>query len=36
VTEETISSWVRRVDEEGEHALVQIHGPVNEFPAFVA
>jgi transposase InsO family protein len=36
VTEETITSWIRRVDEEGEHALVQIKEPVNKFPAYVA
>jgi len=36
VTEETIASWIRRVDEEGEHALVQLREPVNKFPDFVA
>jgi len=36
VTEDTIASWIRRVDEEGEHALVQIKEPVNKFPAYVA
>jgi putative transposase len=35
-TEETIASWIRRLDEEGEHALVQIKEPVNKFPAYVA
>jgi transposase InsO family protein len=35
VTEETIDSWLKRVDEEGEHALVQITEPVNKFPVFV-
>jgi len=36
VTEDTIASWIRRVDEVGEHALVQIKEPVNKFPDFVA
>lgn len=35
VTEETIDSWLKRVDEEGERALVQISEPVNKFPDFV-
>ena len=36
VTEDTICSWTRRVDEGGERALVRIEGPVNKFPEFVA
>ncbi len=36
VTEETIASWVRRVDEGGERALVQIKEPVNKYPDLVA
>lgn len=36
VTEETVASWIRRVDEEGEKALVQVDQPVNKFPEFVA
>jgi putative transposase len=35
VTEETIMSWVRRIDEEGESALVRVHVPVNKFPDYV-
>ena len=35
VTEETIQSWLKRVDEEGERALVQLSEPVNKFPAYV-
>jgi len=35
LTEETIASWNRRIDEEGESALVQIPEPVNKFRAFV-
>lgn len=35
VTEETIDSWLKRVDEEGERALLQIKEPVNKFPDFV-
>ena len=36
VTEETVSSWIQRVDEGGERALVQTEEPVNKFPEFVA
>ncbi len=36
VTEETITSWMRRVDEGGERALVQTDQPVNKFPDMVA
>ena len=32
VREETIASWMRRLDEEGEGALVQVGEPVNKFP----
>lgn len=35
VDEQTLKSWLRRVDEEGESALVQISEPVNKFPDFV-
>jgi len=31
----TIAEWMRRVDEEGRSALVQIDEPVNRFPDFV-
>ncbi len=36
VTEETIASWMRRLDEEGETELVRLEEPVNRFPDFVA
>jgi len=36
VTEATITSWLRRIDEEGERALVQTPEPVNRFPDYVA
>lgn len=35
VTAETISSWVRRIDETGTEALVQTFEPVNKFPDLV-
>jgi putative transposase len=35
VTPETISSWMKRVDEQGPDALVQLPVPVNRFPDFV-
>jgi putative transposase len=35
IDEQTLCSWLRRVDEEGESALVQISEPVNKFPDFV-
>ena len=35
VTEATIASWLDRIDEEGERALVQTAEPVNRFPEFV-
>ena len=31
----TIAEWMKRVDEGGENALVQTHGPINRFPDFV-
>jgi hypothetical protein len=34
-TAETISSWVRRIDETGTEALVQTFEPVNRFPELV-
>jgi len=36
VTSATISNWMRRLDEEGPDALVQLQRPVNRFPDFVA
>ena len=33
--EQTLKSWLRRVDEDGERALVQLAEPVNRFPDFV-
>jgi transposase InsO family protein len=36
VTEDTMASWIRRVDEQGERALVQTEEPVNKYPEFVA
>ena len=36
VTEETIASWMRRLDEEGEAGLVRLQEPVNKLPDFVA
>jgi len=35
VTPATISSWTRRLDDEGPEALVQVRHPVNRFPDFV-
>ncbi len=35
ITADTIRSWLKRVDEEGPNALVQLREPVNKFPAFV-
>ena len=34
VTAATIASWMRRLDEQGPDALVQIREPVNKFPDF--
>jgi hypothetical protein len=35
VDEQTLTSWLRRIDEQGERALVQLSEPVNRFPDFV-
>ncbi len=35
VTSATIGSWMRRIDEDGPAALVQVREPVNKFPDFV-
>jgi transcriptional regulator with XRE-family HTH domain len=35
VTQATIASWMKRVDEDGPDALVQLRQPVNRFPDFV-
>ncbi len=35
VTPATIASWIKRVDEQGPKALVQLREPVNKFPDFV-
>jgi putative transposase len=35
VTASTVSSWVKRIDEDGPDALVQIRQPVNRFPDLV-
>ena len=35
VTAATIASWMKRLDEEGPDALVQLRQPVNKFPEFV-
>jgi hypothetical protein len=35
IDEQTMRSWLRRVDEEGADALIQISGPANKFPDFV-
>jgi transposase InsO family protein len=35
VTDATIASWLKRIDEEGPDALVQLREPVNRFPQFV-
>ena len=35
VTPATISSWLRRLDEDGPHALVQLQQPVNRFPDYI-
>jgi len=32
----TIASWLRRIDEEGPDALVQLPAPVNKYPHFLA
>jgi transposase InsO family protein len=35
VTSFTIASWMKRIDEQGPDALLQLHEPVNKFPDFV-
>jgi transposase InsO family protein len=35
VTPATISSWVKRIDDQGANALLQLREPVNKFPDFV-
>jgi transposase InsO family protein len=35
IDEQTMRSWLRRVDEEGEGVLIRISEPVNKFPDFV-
>jgi len=35
VTPKTVASWMKRLDEKGADALVQLPGPVNKFPDFV-
>ena len=35
VSEDTVATWLRRIDEEGDSALVQTAEPVNKFPEFV-
>ena len=35
MTAATIASWIKRVDDQGLNALVQILEPVNKFPEFV-
>jgi len=35
LTAPTVASWMKRVDEEGPDALVQLREPVNKFPDFV-
>ena len=35
VTAATIAAWMKKLDEEGPDALVQLREPVNKFPDFV-
>ncbi len=35
ITEQTLISWMQRLDEKGENALIQLAEPVNKFPDFV-
>ena len=35
IDEQTMRSWLRRVDEEGEGALIRVSEPVNKFPDIV-
>jgi len=36
ITAATIASWLKRLDEDGPQALVQLRSPVNRFPDYVA
>ncbi len=36
ITEATIANWLKRLDEQGPLALVQLRSPVNRFPDYVA
>ena len=35
VTSGTVTSWMKRINEQGPDALLQLHEPVNKFPDFV-
>jgi transposase InsO family protein len=35
VEPETISAWMRRLNEDGDHALVKLTAPLNKYPAYV-
>jgi transposase InsO family protein len=35
LNDQTVSSWLRRIDEQGENALIRLQKPVNKFPDFV-
>jgi len=35
LNEQTIITWMQRIDEDGENELIQISEPVNKFPSFV-
>ena len=35
VTPATIAAWLKRIDDKGANALLQLHEPVNKFPDFV-
>jgi hypothetical protein len=35
LTSSTIASWVKRIDQEGPDAFLQLREPVNKFPDFV-
>ena len=35
ITQATVSSWMRRINEQGPDALLQLSEPVNKFPDFV-
>ena len=35
ITPATVTSWLKRIDEQGADALLQLHEPVNKFPDFV-